>query len=91
MFLTSPGSISEYIFIVTPIIAFSQEVDFSEENSANSSKILNLNQILSEDFKKVVKNLISKIFSDMLSQVDERYANQELGLQIDFPNGWQGP
>ena len=31
-----------------------------------------LNQSLPEDFKKVVKNQISKIFSDMLSQVDER-------------------
>ena len=89
MFLTSPGNISEYFFILTPITAFSQ-VDISEVNSANTNKILNLNQSLPEDFKKVVKNQISKIFSDMLSQVYERYAIQELVLQIDFPNGWQG-
>jgi hypothetical protein len=75
--------------MVTPITASSQEFD-SEVNSANSSKLLNLNQSLPDDFKKVVKNISSKIFSDMLSQVDERYANQELGLQIDFPDGWQG-
>jgi hypothetical protein len=90
MFLTSSSAMSESFFMVTPIPAFSQEVDISELNSENSSKLLNLNQSLPEDFKKVVKNVISKIFSDMLSQVDERYANQELGLQIDFPSGWHG-
>ena len=70
---------------------FALEMDTSNIDSVNNiSKNAALSENLPEDFKKIIKSQISKIFSDMLSKVDERYVNQELGLQIDFPNGWQG-
>jgi hypothetical protein len=77
------------LFLQTGLIVFAQESPTSKE-STNSNKLSGVNQSLLEDFRNVVKNQISIIFSEMLSQVDERYANEALGLQIDFPNGWKG-
>lgn len=77
------------LFLQTGLIVFAQEFPTSKE-STNSNKLSGVNQSLLEDFRNVVKNQISIIFSEMLSQVDERYANEAIGLQIDFPNGWQG-
>jgi hypothetical protein len=88
--LVSSSSVLNISFPETPISVFSQEVNTSEVQSINNSNITTLSQSLPEDFKKILKNQISKIFSSMLSKVDERYASQELGVQIDFPNGWQG-
>jgi hypothetical protein len=81
---------SNNFFPETTISAFSQEVGRTNSEFSNNTSIANLGQTPPEDFKKIVKNQISKIFSDMLSKVDERYASQELGLQFDFPKGWQG-
>jgi hypothetical protein len=89
--LLSSSSLSNNFFQEIPTPAISQEINTSNMDSANSiTKNATLSENLPEDFKKIVKSQISKIFSDMLSKVDARYANQELGLQIDFPNGWQG-
>jgi len=80
----------ESLFVMTPSTAFSQEDNISDLSTKTNSNLLSSNLTLAEDFKKVMKNVISKVVSEMLSQVDEPYANQELGLQIHFPNGWHG-
>lgn len=87
--LISSSSLSNNSVQETPITTFAQ-VGISDFESDNYSKITSLSESLSDDFKKMVKSQISKIFSEMLSKVNERYASQEMGLQIDFPNGWQG-
>ena len=76
-------------FFQTEVSVFAQEFPTSEESS-NSNKLSGINQSLLEDFRNVVKNQISIIFSEMFLQINERYVNEAIGLQIDFPNGWQG-
>jgi tetratricopeptide (TPR) repeat protein len=51
----------------------------------------NKNQdLLTKEFQNLVRNQVSLIFSEMLSEIDNSYTNRELGLHYDFPNEWKG-
>lgn len=61
------------------------------EESTNSSASFGKNQdLLTKDFQNLIRNQVSLIFSEMLSEIDKGYTNRELGLQYDFPNEWKG-
>jgi len=59
--------------------------------STNSDASLAQNQnLIPKDFQNLIRNQVSLIFSEMLSEIDKNYIDPELGLQYSFPNGWKG-
>jgi hypothetical protein len=70
--------------------SFSRPVTISEEYTNNYTSLGENQDLLTKDFQNLIRNQVSLIFSEMLSEIDKSYANSELGLQYDFPNEWKG-
>jgi hypothetical protein len=62
-----------------------------KEESTNNYTTADQNQTLvPEDFQNLIRYQISLIFSEMLSEIDQSYASDELGLAYNFPSEWKG-
>ena len=72
------------------VSSLSQTVTPDEESAINSTSGSLTQNLFPEDFQNLLRNQISLIFSEMLSEIDQTYASPELGLQYDFPNEWKG-
>ena len=70
--------------------SFSRPVTLNEESTNNYTSFGKNQDLLTKDFQNMVRNQVSLIFSEMLSEIDKSYTNRELGLQYDFPNEWKG-
>lgn len=73
------ASVSSMLETVSPVEEFGIK-------STSGSPTQNL---FPEDFQNLVRSQISLVFSEMLSEIDQRYTSPELGLQYYFPNEWK--
>jgi hypothetical protein len=91
VFLIVPANfISTDFFRGKPVASFSQLISPERESEINYTSTNLIQSFLPEDFQNLVRNQISSIFSEMLDEVNQSYANLELGLEYDFPDGWKG-
>lgn len=91
IFLVVPTNIIAFDFFVgKPITSFSQPVTPKQESEINKTSTNLIQSFLPEGFQNLVRNQISSIFSEMLYEVNQSYANQELGIEYDFPDAWKG-
>lgn len=88
--IVPPNFISTDLFIGKPVTSFSQVVSPERESEINNTSTNQIQSFLPEDFQNLVRNKISSVFSQILDEVNQSYANQELGLEYDFPDGWKG-
>lgn len=70
--------------------SLSRLVTLSDDSTKNNSSVGENQDLIPKDFQNIIRNQVSLIFSEMLSEIETNYTNPALGLQYVFPDEWKG-